>query len=267
MSHSPKKLDIGFYDRKDVLKIARDLLGKILVTQIDGVRSSGRIVETEAYAGVEDKACHAFGGRRTSRSEDLYGAPGTIYIYICYGMHHLFNVITNKKGIPHAVLIRALEPLALAGAAWVLAGSLRSQPPNTWSLGLSADQLTTIGRFVFGACMVVFGAQHFMYVQFIATLVPSWLPLHVFWTYFFGVALIAAGISIVTGIQARLAATLLGVMFLLWVVVLHAPRVAASPHNGDEWSSLFVALAMCGSCFIIAAAAASKERSSQLAVE
>lgn len=111
MSREPQKLDSGFYDRKDVTKIAQELLGKILVTSWDGTRSSGRIVETEAYAGVNDRACHAFGGRRTARSEDLYGAPGTVYIYICYGMHHLFNVITNKKDIPHAVLIRALEPL------------------------------------------------------------------------------------------------------------------------------------------------------------
>jgi DNA-3-methyladenine glycosylase len=111
MTGSVKKLDHSFYDRKNVLKIARDLLGKILVTQFDGVRSSGRIVETEAYNGVNDRACHAFGGRRTTRTEHLYGGPGTVYVYICYGMHHLFNVITNKKGIPHAVLIRALEPL------------------------------------------------------------------------------------------------------------------------------------------------------------
>ena len=93
------------------MQIARDLLGKILVTNLDGIRSSGRIVETEAYAGVKDRASHAFGGRRTTRSEHLYGDPGTVYIYICYGMHHLFNVITNKKDIPHGVLIRALEPL------------------------------------------------------------------------------------------------------------------------------------------------------------
>src|SRR5664279_3493772 len=106
-----RKLDHSFYDRKDVVRIARELLGKILVTQLDGIRTSGRIVETEAYNGVEDRACHAFGGRRTTRSEHLYGGPGTVYVYICYGMHHLFNVITNKKDIPHAVLIRALEPI------------------------------------------------------------------------------------------------------------------------------------------------------------
>jgi DNA-3-methyladenine glycosylase len=111
MTGNLKKLDESFYDRKDVVRIAKELLGKILVTQLDGIRSSGRIVETEAYAGFEDRASHAFGGRRTARSEHLYGDPGTIYVYICYGMHHLFNVITNKKDIPHGVLIRALEPL------------------------------------------------------------------------------------------------------------------------------------------------------------
>jgi DNA-3-methyladenine glycosylase len=111
MAENLVKLKRSFYDRKDVVKIARELLGKILVTQLDGVRSSGRIVETEAYAGFKDRASHAFGGRRTARSEHLYGAPGTVYVYICYGMHHLFNVITDKKDIPHGVLIRALEPL------------------------------------------------------------------------------------------------------------------------------------------------------------
>jgi len=111
MSVKLVKLKRSFYDRKDVVKIAKELLGKILVTQVDAVRTSGRIVETEAYAGVEDRASHAFGGRRTARSEHLYGEPGTVYMYICYGMHHLFNVITNKKDVPHGVLIRALEPI------------------------------------------------------------------------------------------------------------------------------------------------------------
>ena len=121
MIKTQKKLNLSFYDRKDVVQIARELLGKILVTQIDGLRCSGRIVETEAYAGIHDRACHAFGGKRTSRSEDLYGEPGTVYIYICYGMHHLFNVITNKKDVPHAVLIRAVEPLE--GIDYMLARS------------------------------------------------------------------------------------------------------------------------------------------------
>ena len=111
MKRRPKKLDQSFYDRKEVVLIAKELLGKILSTRFDGIRTSGRIVETEAYAGTGDRASHAFGGRRTARSEDLYGEPGTVYMYICYGMHHLFNVITNKKNIPHGVLIRAIEPM------------------------------------------------------------------------------------------------------------------------------------------------------------
>ena len=106
-----KKLDHSFYDRKNVVLIARELLGKILVTQFDGIRTSGRIVETEAYNGIVDRASHAYGGRRTNRSENIYGGPGTVYVYFVYGLHYLFNVVTNKKDTPHAILIRALEPL------------------------------------------------------------------------------------------------------------------------------------------------------------
>ncbi len=106
-----KKLDYSFYSRTDVVKIARDLLGKILTTNFDGTRTSGRIVETEAYAGEGDRASHAYGGRRTARTEVMYNEPGTAYVYLCYGIHHLFNVVTNEKDIPHAILIRALEPL------------------------------------------------------------------------------------------------------------------------------------------------------------
>lgn len=107
-----RKLDHSFYDRNDVTKIAKELLGKILVTNFDDVHTSGRIVETEAYAGSVDKASHAYGNRRTTRTEIMFGDPGTAYVYLCYGIHHLFNVVTNKKDIPHAILIRALEPLS-----------------------------------------------------------------------------------------------------------------------------------------------------------
>lgn len=106
-----KKLDFAFYGRGDVVKIARDLLGKLLITRFDGGLSSGRIVETEAYRGVEDRASHAYGGRRTRRTGIMYEQGGTAYVYLCYGIHHMFNVVTNKKDIPHAVLIRALEPV------------------------------------------------------------------------------------------------------------------------------------------------------------
>lgn len=107
-----KKLPLQFYRRTDVTGIARDLIGKIIVTKINGIITSGRIVETEAYTGLTDKASHSFGGKRTARNEHMYAAAGIAYVYICYGMHHLFNVVTNKKGIPDAVLIRAVEPIA-----------------------------------------------------------------------------------------------------------------------------------------------------------
>lgn len=94
-----------------MVQIAKDLLGKILVTKWKGVITSGKIVECEAYAGATDNASHAAGGRRTNRNEIMYAEGGVTYVYLCYGIHHLFNVVTNSKEIPHAVLIRALEPL------------------------------------------------------------------------------------------------------------------------------------------------------------
>lgn len=106
-----KKLTIDFFDRDNVLQIARELLGKVIVTHFDGAITSGRIVETEAYTAIADKASHAFGGKRTARNEAMYSSAGTSYVYICYGMHHLFNIVTNKTGIPDAVLIRAVEPI------------------------------------------------------------------------------------------------------------------------------------------------------------
>jgi len=106
-----KKVPLSFYQRKDVVKIAKELLGKIVVTNFDGQVTSGRIVETEAYVGITDKASHSFAGKRTSRNEHMYSAAGTAYIYICYGMHQMLNVVTNDKEIPDAVLIRAIEPL------------------------------------------------------------------------------------------------------------------------------------------------------------
>lgn len=101
----------SFYTRKDVVAIAKELLGKVLVTRFDGVTTSGMIVETEAYAGAADKASHAYGNRRTARTETMYKEGGVAYVYLCYGIHHLFNVVTHVPDIPHAVLIRAIEPI------------------------------------------------------------------------------------------------------------------------------------------------------------
>ena len=106
-----KKLNRDFYLEPDIIKISRKLLGKVLCTNFQGQLTSGIIVETEAYAGINDKASHAYGNKKTNRTKIMYDSGGVAYIYLCYGMHHLFNIVTNKKNIPHAILIRAIEPL------------------------------------------------------------------------------------------------------------------------------------------------------------
>lgn len=105
-----KKLDREFYNR-DTILVARELLGKVIVHEINGQKLSGKIVEAEAYMGVTDKAAHSYGGRRTSRVEVMYGKPGFAYVFIIYGMYYCFNTVTREEGTPQAVLIRAVEPI------------------------------------------------------------------------------------------------------------------------------------------------------------
>ena len=146
---------------------------------------------------------------------------------------------------------RAFECLTLSAIAFALAGTLPSDS-NFSAQGTTANWSLLLGRFLFAISMIVFGAQHFMYAGFIATLIPAWIPVHLFWVYLTGTGLIVAGLSIATGILAPLASMGLGLMFLLWFLLLHAPRVAASPRNGDEWTSAFVALAVSGGSFLLA---------------
>lgn len=105
------KLPIEYYQGEDVVAIAKDLLGKTLITYFDGCFTSGIIVETEAYNGLCDRACHAYGGRRTARTEVIYQWGGLAYVYLCYGIHSLFNIVTNVEGRADAVLVRAIEPI------------------------------------------------------------------------------------------------------------------------------------------------------------
>lgn len=105
------KVKKSYFLEEDVVSLAKDMLGKVLVTKLNGKLTAGIITETEAYDGIEDKACHAYGGKRTPRTEVMYAQGGISYVYLCYGMHHLFNVVTGKKDIPQAVLIRAIQPL------------------------------------------------------------------------------------------------------------------------------------------------------------
>ncbi len=104
------KLTRDFYEREPATLVARELIGKYLFSSLEGKLTAGRIVETEAYDGRKDKACHAF-LKRTRRTEVMYEKGGLTYVYLCYGIHHLFNIVTNRKGFADAVLIRAIEPV------------------------------------------------------------------------------------------------------------------------------------------------------------
>ena len=128
-----KKLGLNFYRRENVLTISKELLGKVLVTKFDKVETSGRIVEVEAYNGVIDRASHASGGRRTARNEVMYADGGVAYVYLCYGIHYLFNVVTHVKETPHAILIRAVEPLK--GIDWMLYRTGKEKLDNTLTRG------------------------------------------------------------------------------------------------------------------------------------
>lgn len=148
----------------------------------------------------------------------------------------------------------ALETLAIGGAAWMMAGLSSAGRPSRdgWDrLALPGEKL---GRVCYGVALPGFGVLHFIYSAYVSAAIPGWIPGPQFWTYATGLAHIAAGLSIVTGVLARLGATLLAVMFGSWVLLLHAPRVAARPHDRNEWASLLIALAMCGGACVVAAA-------------
>ncbi|NVO01241.1 MAG: DNA-3-methyladenine glycosylase [Bacteroidetes bacterium] len=106
-----QKLTSSFYFQENVVDLAKNLIGKFLVTNFNGEITSGMIRETEAYAGVTDKASHAYKGKRTKRTEIMYHEGGIAYVYLCYGIHSLFNIVSNRADIPHAILVRAIKPI------------------------------------------------------------------------------------------------------------------------------------------------------------
>ena len=140
----------------DVVNIAKQLIGFEIFTMIDGKFSSGIITETEAYAGETDRASHAFGGKRTPRTETMYKASGTAYIYLCYGMHHLFNIVTGPEETPHAVLLRGILPLSgedvMRSRMKYPSGKLKLNGPGkaTKALGIntSLNGFTINGEFI-----------------------------------------------------------------------------------------------------------------------
>ena len=139
----------SFYTRPNVTQIARQLLGKKLITNVVGKRSVGIIVETEAYS-FRERGCHAYDNRMTNRNRVMFETGGVAYVYLCYGIHHLFNVVTNKQGMADAVLVRALQPVE--GEEWMLkrmkATSLKriTSGPGKLTKAMGIDRTFEIGR-------------------------------------------------------------------------------------------------------------------------
>lgn len=151
----------------------------------------------------------------------------------------------------------ALEIFAMAAAACLLA---TQSPPSQRRWIDFVDGTAGIARFCFAVTLPAFGVLHFIYRDYVASVIPAWIPAHMFWAYATGVAHIAAGFAIMTNIQARLAATLLTIMFGSWVILLHIPRAAAALDRRPEWTSLFVAITLCGGAWLIAESLARARR-------
>lgn len=146
-------IPLDFYRTEDPIAIARQLLGALLITEIEGIRTVGRIVETEAYRGWGDAACHAHAGTRSPRTEVMYGNGGTAYVYLCYGIHNLFNIVTNGPQRADAVLIRALEPLN--GLSHMLARRGLQKPEKRVTMGPgSLSKAMGITRDLYGMELV-----------------------------------------------------------------------------------------------------------------
>ncbi len=146
----------------------------------------------------------------------------------------------------------AAETFALAGAALVLFGMTRLSAAWRGAPDATVSRSLLIGRICFGISMLGFGALHFIYITYVAFVIPSWIPAHVFFAYATGVAHVSAGLGILSGVLARLAALCTAAMFGSWFLIVHLPRVAAHAQSADEWTSMLIALAMCGSALLIA---------------
>jgi uncharacterized membrane protein YphA (DoxX/SURF4 family) len=172
-------------------------------------------------------------------------------VMLLYGLlRHVPELMKHLHDPSHWTVV--FEIVAMGGGAWVLARSFPADGKKYQPSDITVWKLANAGRFLIAISLLVFAVQHFMYAGFVATLVPSWIPAHLFWAYFTGGAFIASALAIAANKAMRLTGMLLGSMFLLWVVVLHAPRVAAALHKGNEVTSLFVALAMSGVGYALA---------------
>ncbi len=163
---------------------------------------------------------------------------------------------------PHVVLLfsnpsdggewaAAGEAIALFAGGFIVAGAIPDSTVSTSSFDVTAKRIAFISRYIFAMALVIFGILHIKYEAYIVTLIPAWVPLPVVWSWLVCFAFFATALSIFLSIKTRLATLLFGIMFLIWVLILHIPLVIANLHVEPQWTSLFVALAMCGISFLL----------------
>lgn len=186
-------------------------------------------------------------------------------ILVSFAVLHVPLLLANP--LSGGVWTNSGKGLALAGGSFLVAGSIPAEAANPTvlraSIANTLERFIPLGRFFLAAFLALTGILHFVYVEFVAGLVPAWIPAHLFWTYFTGSALIAGGIGITLPQTTRLAASLSGLMIFLWVVLLHIPRAVAAPHDSNEATAVFEALAMSGAAILVAANATSKEKAAR----
>lgn len=191
---------------------------------------------------------------KTARSMSLILGIAFLLFFLVF--HVTYQLFLSPYSFHLGLWTDPLKELAFSGGAFVIAGSYPEEKLYTGQTSSKRflDKLIPVGPVFFSITMIIFGIDHFIYTEFVATLVPAWIPGHIFWTYFAAVALIGSGVCIILRIKVRLVALLLGLMLFIWLLILHIPRAVADPRGtrGNEVTSVFEALAFSGIAFVIA---------------
>ena len=175
-----------------------------------------------------------------------------LLFFICF--HITFQLFVSPNGFNIALWTDPLKELTFSGGAFIITSSYVSSGDSKSFYTRNRKAFFITGIIFFALLLIVFGIDHFLYTDFVATLVPVWIPGHVFWTYFAGIALIGSGVGILIPQTRKVVAILLGIMLFIWFLILHIPRAAVAPatDNGNELTSVFEALAFSGIAFVIA---------------
>ena len=230
--------------------VCKDFRPVILPTAFPAWLQAARLTCTWIFSVLLIAACLSILLNIKARTVSLITAFILLLMAICF---HVPFVLSGAYAGFLGTWTDPLKCLTLSGGAFVVAGTF-SRDMHASGFIYFLEKLIPLGKFFVAITMLLFGIDHFLYTQFVVTLVPTWIPGSLFWTYFAGAALALSGLAIIINIKRKLAANLLGLMIFLWLIMLHIPRAVADPHsgNGNEWTSVFEALAFSGIAFLIA---------------